>query len=148
MKKKVAEVLLVFSLFAISFLLNFVWESFHSAFLYEGMDFAAKKYVLMVSYVSAVDGSLILGIYLFVSFLWWDIFWLRKMNRKHGYSTFIAGIAIAAVIEYRRVFITMSWSYNQFMPTIFGIGLSPLFQLSITGVATFWLTRRICKWTE
>ena len=149
MKKKVAEVLLVFLfIFAISFLLNFVWESFHSAFLYVGMDFAAKKYVLMVSYVSAVDGSLIFGIYLLLSFLWRDIFWLRKMNRKHGYSAFIAGLAIAAVIEYRRVFITMSWRYNQLMPTIFGIGLSPLFQLSITGVTTFWLTRRIFKWKE
>jgi hypothetical protein len=149
MKKKVAEVLLVFLfIFAISFLLNFVWESFHSAFLYEGMDFAAKKYVLMVSYVSAVDGSLIFGIYLLLCFLWRDIFWLRKMNRKHGYSAFIAGLAIAAVIEYRRIYITMSWRYNQLMPTIFGIGLSPLVQLSITGVTTFWLTRRIFKWKE
>ena len=146
MNKKVAEVVLVFLfIFAISFLLNFVWESFHSAFLYEGMDFAAKKYVLMVSYVSAVDGSLIFGIYLLLSFLWRDIFWLRKMNRKHGYTAFIAGLAIAAVIEYRRVLITMTWRYNQLMPTIFGIGLSPLFQLSMTGVTTFWLTRRIFK---
>ena len=112
------------------------------------MDFAAKKYVLMVSYVSAVDGSLTLVIYLFASFLWRDIFWLRKMNRKHGYSAFIAGLAIAAVIEYRRGFITMSWRYNQLMPTIFGIGLSPLFQLSITGVTTFWLMRRIFQWKE
>jgi hypothetical protein len=149
MKKKVAEILLIYLLiFAISFLLNFVWESFHSAFLYEGMDFAAKKYVLMVSYVSAVDGSIILGINLFVSFLWRDIFWLRKMKGKHGYAAFMAGLAIAAVIEYRRVFITMSWRYNQLMPTIFGIGLSPLFQLSITGVTTFWLMRRIFKWKE
>lgn len=149
MKKKVAEFVLVFLfIFAISFLLNFVWESFHSAFLYEGMDFAAKKYVFMVSYVSAVDGSLILGIYLFVSFLWGDIFWLRKMNGKHMFTVFITGMAIASIIEHRRVFITMSWSYNQFMPTIFGIGLSPLFQLSITGVATFWLMRRIFKWKE
>ncbi len=149
MKKKVTEVLLVFLfIFAISYLLNFIWESFHSAFLYEGMDFAAGKYVLMVSYVSAIDGSLILGIYLFVSFLWRDIFWLRKMKGKHWYTVFIAGLAIAAVIEYRRVFITMTWRYNQFMPTIFGIGLSPLFQLSITGVTTFWLTRRIFKGKE
>ena len=149
MKKKVVEVVLVFPfIFAILFLLNFVWESFHSVFLYEGMDFAAKKYVLMVSYVSAIDGSFIFGIYLFVSFLWRDIFWLRKMNRKHMFTVFITGMAIAALIEYRRVFITMSWSYNQFMPTIFGIGLSPLFQLSITGVTTFWLTRRIFKWKE
>ncbi len=85
----------------------------------------------------AVDGSLILGIYLFVSFLWRDIFWLRKMNGQHWYTAFIAGMAIAAVIEYRRVFITMTWRYNQFMPTIFGIGLSPLFQLSITGGNNF-----------
>ena len=149
MKQKVAEVLLVFLfIFAISFLLNFIWESFHSAFLYEGMDFKARKYVLMVSYASAVDSSLILGIYLLVSFLWRDILWFRKMNRKHGYATFIAGLAIAALIEYRRVFITMTWRYNELMPTIFGIGLSPLFQLGITGVTTFWLMRRIFRWKE
>jgi len=34
-------------------------------------------------------------------------------------------------------------AYNQFMSTIFSIGISPLFQLSTTGLLAFLLTRAI-----
>jgi len=144
MKKKVAEfTLIAIYIFVSSYFLNFVWESFHAVLLYEHHDFDAKKYVFMVSYVSAVDGVLILGIYLLISFLWRDIFWLREMNRKHVYTSFVVGLVVAAIIEYIRVVILKTWSYNPIMPTIFGIGLSPLLQLSLTGLMAYWLTHKI-----
>lgn len=144
MKKKVTELSLVFlSILIFSYLLNFVWESFHSIFLYTGMNFDAKRYVFMINYVSIVDCFVILGIYVFVGIIWKEMFWLRKMNRMHGYAVFIAGILIAAVIEYRNVIMLKVWNYNQFMPTMFGIGISPLFQLSITGLLACWITGRI-----
>jgi hypothetical protein len=65
------------------------------------------------------------------------------MNKKHILFTIIAGTTIAAIIEYERVFISEVWSYNAHMPTLFGIGLSPLLQLSVTGLITFSLTRAI-----
>ena len=145
-RKKIAEVgLVLISIFIFSYMVNFVWESLHAVFLYEDHDFNAMKYVLMVSYVSLIDGFLILGIYLFVAALWRDVVWIQEMNGKKICTVLIAGLLLAASIEYRKVFMTRAWSYNRLMPTIFGLGLSPLLQLSSTGLWAwaFWLSGRV-----
>jgi hypothetical protein len=143
-RKKISEVgLVLISIFIFSYMLNFIWESLHAVFLYEDHDFNAMKYVLMVSYVSLIDGFLILGIYLFVAALWRDVVWIQEMNGKRICTVLIAGLLLAASIEYRRVFMTRTWSYNRLMPTIFGLGLSPLLQLSSTGLWAFWLSGRV-----
>jgi len=133
------------SIFVFAFLLNYVWESYHAVFLYEGHDFNAKKYVHMLTYVSMVDGVLILGIYLILSVLWKNALWLQTMNSGQVWTAVVAGMSIAAAIEYRKVFVLKIWSYTPLMPTIFGIGVSPLFQLSVTGLASFWLTKRMLR---
>jgi hypothetical protein len=127
----------------LSFLLNYVWESLHEAFLYKQHSFKAVKYVVMMLYVSTVDASVILGMYLGVAALWKDILWLREMKWQQAFVVCVAGMAIAAFIEYRSVLVLKEWSYTPLMPTIFGIGVSPLLQLSVTGLLTFWLTRTI-----
>lgn len=143
-RKKIAEVgVVIVSIFIFSFMVNFVWESLHAVYLYEDHDFNARKYVLMVSYVSAIDGFLILRIYLLIAALWRDVAWLREMNRKQICTVLIAGLLLAAAIEYRKVFVTRTWNYNRLMPTFFGLGLSPLLQLSSTGLWAFWLSGRV-----
>jgi uncharacterized membrane protein YidH (DUF202 family) len=131
------------SIFAFAFLLNYFWESCHAVFLYARHDFNAEKYVRMVSYASAVDGFIIIGMYLFVSGLWRDLFWLHRMDRKQQYAAGLTGLVVAAMIEYSKVFVLKAWSYTPLMPTVFGIGLSPLIQISVTGLLAFWLTRRL-----
>jgi hypothetical protein len=144
MKRKIIEFgLTLLSIFVFAFLLNYLWESYHAVFLYEAHDFNAEKYVRMLSYVSAVDGSLILTIYLFMSLLWKDMIWLRKMNRRQAGFVYAAGLMIAALIEYREVFVLKAWSYTPLMLTVFGIGLSPLLQLSSTALLAFWITKKI-----
>jgi hypothetical protein len=146
MTKIVKEMgLTVASVFSFSFLLNYLWESFHAVYLYEGHDFNAEKYVRMLTYVSFVDGALILGIHLIISVLWKNMLWLQEMNRRQVWTTVAVGLAIAAAIEYKKVFILKTWSYAPLMPTVFGLGVSPLFQLCVTGLASFWLTRRMLR---
>ena len=137
--------LTLLSIFVFAFMLNYMWESYHAVFLYEGHDFSAEKYVRMVTYVSMVDGALILAIYLIISVLWKDVLWLQKMNRRQIWTAVAAGLAIAAAIEYRKVFVLKTWSYTPLMPTVFGVGVSPLLQLSVTGLVSFWLTRRMLR---
>jgi len=144
MKKKISEFgLTLLSISAFAFLLNYVWESYHAVFLYGAHDFNAEKYVRMLGYVSAVDSSLILTIYLLLSLLCKDMLWLRKMNRWQAGVVFAAGVMIAAFIEYRKVFVLRAWSYTPLMPTVFGLGLSPLLQLSSTAWLAFWITKKI-----
>jgi hypothetical protein len=144
MRKQIKELgLIFFFILFFSYVFNFVWESFHAVSLYKEHDFGAPRYVPMVSYVAMIDSFLILGMYVIMAACWRKLLWLRKMNKKHVLVIIIAGTAIAAIIEYERVFISKIWSYNALMPTLFGIGLSPLLQLSVTGLITFLLTRAI-----
>ena len=132
--------LVFFPLLFFSFLLNFIWESIHAVYLYEGhSSFAAEMYVSMVIYASSVDASLILAIYLIVAIFFQNVLWLRKISRSHLVLFSVSGIIIAAFIEYRAVFIFDKWAYSELMPTIFGIGLSPLIQLAVTGMLAVYL---------
>ena len=64
--------LIVLLIFISSYTVNFFWESLHAVFLYQEHNVSAMNYVPMVSYVSLIDGFLVLGIYLFMAVLWRD----------------------------------------------------------------------------
>ena len=88
----------------------------------------------MIGYAAIADSLLILGMYGITAILWKNFLWVKQTNKKQNYSFLASGLIIAAIIEYRGVFLLQKWSYSLLMPTIFGIGLSPLLQLSITGI--------------
>jgi len=143
MKNRIKELIsIVILIFIFSYLLNFVWESFHSVFLFNGHNFESIRYVPMIGYVSMIDGLLILGMYLIVSLLWRNVLWIKKINRVQSIVFVILGLIIAGWIEYRAVFLLQRWSYNSLMPIVFGIGLSPLVQLSVTGILAIWFTKK------
>jgi hypothetical protein len=129
--------------FAFSYLLNFVWESVHSVWLYGGHDFGADQYVRMVCYVSVVDAFIVLGIFFFISLAWRNAFWIKRMNSMHVLVVLLIGILVSGVVEYRAVYVLKEWQYGPNMPIILGIGLSPLIQISVTGLLALWLTGRL-----
>ena len=129
--------------FVSSYLFNFFWESVHSVWLYGGHNFSADQYVRMVCYVSGVDALLVLGIFLFISLIWRNAFWIEKMNKIHVLVILITGVVIAGIVEYRAVYVLKEWRYGPNMPLILGIGLSPLIQIGLTGLLAFWLTGRL-----
>ena len=113
MKKNKSQFVLILALlFAFSYLLNFVWESFHAVFLFNGHNFEAIRYVPMIGYVSMVDGLLIVGMYLIVFILSKDLLWIKDIDKKKTSMFVVAGLIIAAVIEYRAIFLLNKWSYN------------------------------------
>jgi len=81
--------------------------------------------------------------YVFVAAFWWDALWLKKMDIKKVGAIVATGLLVASLIEYRKVVILKTWTYLPAMPTILGIGISPLLQLSVTGLLSIWLTRRV-----
>jgi hypothetical protein len=126
-----------------SFLLNFLWESLHGYSLYLDHIIASDKYVRMMVYMSFMDAITILAMYLVCAFFIKDILWLNNMNHKRVSIFFILGLFVAVAAEYWAVYVTHEWLYNENMPVILGIGLSPLVQLSLTGGLAIWLTQRI-----
>ena len=94
-------------------------------------------------YVSSVDSLTVLGLYLGVGIMWLDLFWIKLFMKRQILVFTLIGVAAAAIIEYISVFYYHRWMYKEDMPTVFGIGISPLFQLSITGFLAVWLAREL-----
>jgi len=132
---------LLLMIFGFAFPLNFLWEALHAVYLYQRQDFQALTYVPMLLYVSTMDGLIIEALYLFLAAASRCLFWIIPLLKRHQLAFACGGCAVAAVIEYRAVFVDHRWAYGPAMPTVFGIGLSPLIQLGVTGLLSIWLTR-------
>lgn len=134
---------LLTTILTVSYVLNYIWETVHETFLYEISMLSAKQHALMILEASLDDALIIVCIYLFIAALWRDINWLDTMNKSQIITAATAGILAAVFIELRAVIIHNTWSYQPAMPTVFGIGLSPLVQLAVTGPLSFWITGRL-----
>ncbi|MGA8281523.1 MAG: hypothetical protein WB853_11560 [Desulfobacterales bacterium] len=130
-------------IFVFSFFLNFFWEALHAVYLYQRHDFDASKYITVLLYVSLVDSLVVLGLYLGVGVMWLDLFWIKLFIKSQILVFTGIGVAVAAIIEYLSIFYYHRWKYNEEMPTISGIGISPLFQVSVTGLLAVWLIREL-----
>ena len=144
MKKYLVElgIILAFT-FVFAFTFNFLWESFHAVYLYEKHDMEASLYIPMIVYVSMLDALLILGLYIGIGIVWRKILWIETFNLSQWLLFTVSGILIAGLVEYRAVYLAHRWAYRPDMPTLFGIGLSPLVQLSFTGLISIWLVKEI-----
>lgn len=131
-------------LLSAGFVFNFVWEALHGVYLYQDHDVRASQYVPMLVYVSGMDALLILGLYGWIALLWLDPFWTRNPGVIRMLAFILSGIILAAAIEYRSVYVLNRWAYLPAMPTIFGIGISPLLQLAVTGCLSAASIR--CMW--
>jgi len=128
--------------FMLAFLLNFVWESVHAVLFYEGhAEYTAGFFTRMVLYASFVDALLILGMFCAGCLLFRTVCWLENYKGKEVLFTIILGTIIAIVIEIKALVLNQ-WTYSKLMPTIFGIGLSPLVQLAVTGSLSIFLTAK------
>ena len=128
--------------FVLAFLLNFVWESIHAVLFYEGhAGYVADFFMRMVIYASSIDALLILGIFCSGCLLFKSACWLESYRGKEVLYTVALGVVIAAIIEVKALLFEQ-WKYTALMPTIFGIGLSPLVQLAITGSLSIFLTAK------
>ncbi len=137
-----------FVVFATSvFLLNFFWESWHAVYLYQGhagqsfFDFTIKDYLALITYVSVIDALMLAAVFLISAAIWRDLKWFAGLNLLKAAGFILLALAFAIFIEIKGVYIMRQWSYSDLMPVVFGLGLSPLLQLPITGLISLWLIK-------
>jgi hypothetical protein len=135
--------LIILLIFAFSFVFNFVWEALHSVYLFEDHDFSSLRYVMMVISASARDSLIILAMYFGVAAVSRKLLWVSRREKRWALAFVLIGLVVAAVIEYRAVYLESIWAYNPYMPTLFGIGVSPLVQLSVTGMLAIAITEKL-----
>jgi hypothetical protein len=127
-KREVLELgSILFFMFGFSFLLNFLWEAVHAVYLYERHDFGASNYVPMLLYVSSVDGLIVSGLYLGVSVMWLNLFWVKDFMKKQLLVFAFIGVVLAAFIEHLSVFYFHRWAYREIMPAVLALEYLPCF---------------------
>lgn len=128
--------IILLKIFAIAFLINVIWEFAHCQ-LYKtcwGMKFSALTKLLLK--MSVKDGIWISTFYL-ITFL---IF--RNLNPLGNWmqAALFAAIALVFAFVDEKVSVKAGrWEYGPKMPLFFGVGLTPLLELAVTGILTFWL---------
>ena len=134
-------------LFFISFFLNLFWEVSHS-FLYDWNIFPLENnvyfYVPKILMASLGDAIFLVLIFFIISVINRNIKWINKPRQKDYLYLVLFGLAFAILIELRAKFFNL-WTYNHYMPTLFGIGISPLIQLFITGILSLIILKRFSK---
>jgi hypothetical protein len=125
------------------FLLNVLWEFSHSA-LYVDHFQRNVSYILWTRFHCSIGDVLIL-----LGSFWWTALWFRTRfwflrNRYYlpAILFVLSGFAYTGWSEWYNTRVTQAWSYSQTMPTVFGIGISPIAQWLILPPLLVLLLRR------
>ena len=68
--------------------------------------------------------------------------WPHRRYWKIALIAGILGVTYTAFSEWNNTVVTRSWEYSSLMPTIWGIGLSPLAQWGVIPGTIFWCLQR------
>ena len=129
----------IFLFLSLSFLLNLLWEVSHSMLYQWNPTFA--EYIPAILKASFIDFLILSAIFIAISLKNKNLAWINKPS-KFNYILIVAATTIIAIFIEFEALQEGRWSYNQFMPTILGIGISPLIQLTLTMLLALWLARK------
>jgi hypothetical protein len=122
----------------IALILNLIWEFSHHP-LYIGLSGIPQNLHLIMA--SFADMFIILGIFTVVSLKNKSLDWLKAPSRYDYLLIVFLSLIIAISIEAINLNLGR-WEYTQAMPTLFGIGASPLLQLALTGVISLFFVKK------
>lgn len=130
-------------IFITSFLLNLLWETSHSL-LYNWDALPLKNnvsfFVERILQSTIGDAIIIVIIFFIITVFNKSMDWITTTKWKNYGLVTLLGLSFAILIEVKAK-IFQSWSYNENMPIILGIGVTPLFQLAITAVLTLMIAK-------
>lgn len=128
--------IVLLQIFIAAFLVNVVWEFSH-CMLYKTcwtMKWPALTKLLLK--MSVKDGVWICIFYLAS----YAIFGAINPMDNWMQVTLFAVIALMFAFIDEKISVTMGrWEYGPKMPLVYGVGLTPLLELAVTGLLSFWL---------
>ncbi len=139
-RNSIIKILFIIALFA--FLFNLAWEVMHSPLYKTVTDMSVQEYIPRILRASLGDIVMILIIFIFISIINKSITW--KLNKNNVTLSIISGIIIAIAFELFAQY-TNRFAYNSAMPIIpiIKVGLTPVLQMIITPLLTFFFSRKI-----
>ena len=127
--------LIILAIFILGF--NIIWEFSHYRLYIDLTGIPPTTHLIMASFADLILLSFIFSIN---SILRKGVNWIENPKKFDYFVIIILGILIAASIEIYSVS-NGRWAYTESMPTVFGIGISPLIQLFTTGIISLQLAK-------
>ncbi len=128
-------------LYVSAFSLNFCWESWHGLLYVAHQGLPASVYVPMMVQMALLDAISVIGMHLFTAFFARKFVW--RPAGRHLVVFCLAGALPAWAVEFASVNLLHLWSYTGAMPMLFRVGMSPLLQLPLTGLAGIVVARAV-----
>jgi|SRR3989344_4103047 len=119
--------------------LNLIWEFSHYS-LY--IDLSGIPQYIHLVIASLTDMTILLGIFIIVSLKNKSFKWIKNPSKLDYLFVAFVALVVAIIIEIINLNLGR-WEYKDLMPTIFGIGISPLIQLALTGIISLFIMRYI-----
>lgn len=113
---------------ALAFVLNLVWEIGHVRLYTIWMEADSLRIARAVFHCSLGDVVIALAMFALAGIVLWRADWPASRPWAGGVIAVIGAMVITAWSEWYNVYRTGAWSYTSDMPTIYGVGLSPLLQ--------------------
>lgn len=135
MKNKTKFILIILT----ALILNIIWEFSHYKLYYDLTKIPSTPHLILAS---LTDMILITFIFLIISLKNKSIKWINKPALTDYLFIVLFGLLIAIIIEIVNLNLGR-WAYTSAMPTILGIGLSPLVQLVITSIISLFIMKLI-----
>ncbi len=120
-------------------ILNIIWEFSHY-FLYIDLSGISKYPHLIIA--SFTDMFIILGIFIIISLRNRNFNWINSPRKCDYLLIVFFGLTIAVFIETINLNLGR-WAYTATMPTLFGVGISPMIQLVLTGIISLIIMRSV-----
>lgn len=137
-KAKISTLRLFAFVAVVAFTVNLCWELAHSA-LYDWnippLESDVRYYIGRIVLSTAGDSFFIVLICALMSFIKGGVGWVNGPSKKDAVMLALMGLLASAAIETRAMLLNR-WTYNELMPMIFGLGLTPLVQLAATALIT------------
>jgi hypothetical protein len=127
---------------AIAFLANVAWEYSHLP-LYTSYEHLGHGTALVL-WASAGDVMYTFLVVLFVAICKRNELWFQKANMPEYILLGILGLATALFVEYKALALHR-WAYTTAMPTLFGVGLSPMLQLTLLIPLSVYAARQLTR---
>lgn len=123
-----------FQIFFISFLINLLWENIHSQFYKTCLELQLNKYISLIIWAALKDGFWITLFFIISVLVFWNI---NILNNSYQILFFVLLSLLFSFVDEKISLKLNRWEYSQNMFQLFGVGISPLFELAITGLLTF-----------
>ena len=123
----------------IALILNIIWEFSHHSLYIDLSGIPKYSHLIIASFGDMLD---ILGIFVIVSLKNKNLNWIKNPSKFDYLMVVFLGLIIAIFIEMINLNLGR-WEYTAAMPTLFGIGISPLIQLALTGIISLIFIKQI-----